>query len=71
MNKKEVVSLMKKELYEGEITEQLLKQSLEGVTRRNYTLKVELEKLGASTPKPKPSIITQKQRLELIANLTK
>lgn len=73
MNKTELKKFYKSELSEIEIQETVLKQSLSSIANRKRTITSALEKLGASTQtrKGKKQILTDKQILELRANLTR
>lgn len=71
MNLKEKIRETKALVRELEISEQVLKQSLAVITSRKNKLKQELDGMGASSSALRSSILTDKQNLELIANLTK
>lgn len=73
MNKTELKQFYKSELREIEIQESVLNQSLNVITNRKYKIQSALEKLGASmrTRKGKTDVLTEKQKLEMRASLTK
>jgi len=73
MNKTELKKFYKSELKDIEIQESVLQQSLSSIANRKRTIISALEKLGASMQarQGKKQVLTEKQILELRANLTK
>lgn len=73
MNKSEKTAFLKKQLSELELEEHLFKQCLSSITSRKMYLKEELDSLGASSSarKGKYDALSDKKRLDLLANLTR
>lgn len=74
MNKKEKITFIKRELRELETHEELFKQGLSSITSRKRYLELELASLGASNSTRKgkyDDVLTEKQKLDLRASLTK
>lgn len=72
MRKTDLIKDYKAELREIEIQEQFAKQTLGSITRRKWTIKAALEKLGSPVqpPKGKKGLSTS-QKMGLLAGLTK
>lgn len=73
MNKTELKKFYQSELKDIEITKSVMTQTLNSITNRERIVQSALEKLGASaqTRKGKKDVLTEKQKLELRASLTK
>lgn len=73
MNKTELKKFYQSELRDIEITKSVMTQTLNSITNRERIVQSALEKLGASaqTRKGKKDVLTEKQKLELRASLTK
>ena len=73
MNKTELKKFYQSELKDIEITKSVMTQTLNSITNRERVVQSALEKLGASaqTRKGKKDVLTEKQKLELRASLTK
>lgn len=74
MNKAEKIKFIKSQLRDLKTHEQLFKQGLSSITSRKRYLELELESLGASNSAHRgeiENVLTEKQRLDLFASLTK
>ena len=75
MNRLQKIAFIKREAKELETQEHLFIQGLSSITSRKRYLEVELAELGAVNSAPRgtkySNVLSDKQRLEAIASLTK